>query len=386
MKIRQKLFGVIALSLMFTLCLTLKSYAFNFHDSADNLVGIDLQLEERANIDGDAILLGETVNYAGHVGGNIVSGGNNVSISCDDFRNGFIMAKGNVDIKSNAQALYIFASNVTVKGNCKAAYLVGQQVTIDGIVDGDLRIIASSIKFGENAKVNGTLRIESPIEPEYPEGIAAESVTFKRVEETEKEEMSLTDKLLRLSSFLIWLAPTGLITSMIYIKLLGPTKRKGVDELKKRPVKVFLYGLLMLVGMPTISVLFMVAIVGIPTSMIILMIYMIIFLLAVPCFGVAIGELIFPEQSDMVSGLIGTLINSILVAVPYLGALVYFVSVVYTYGIFTVLIAHSAKEDAQNENRKPSKVITKVKEKTSQIKDKLIKNSDSSESDKKDEK
>ena len=173
---------------------------------------------------------------------------------------------------------------------------------------------------------------------------------------------------------------------MIYIKLLGPTKRKGVDELKKRPVKVFLYGLLMLVGMPTISVLFMVAIVGIPTSMIILMIYMIIFLLAVPCFGVAIGELIFPEQSDMVSGLIGTLINSILVAVPYLGALVYFVSVVYTYGIFTVLIAHSAKEDAQNENRKPSKVITKVKEKTSQIKDKLIKNSDSSEADKKDEK
>lgn len=381
MRIKEKLICMITLCLLFTLTISFKCYAFNFHDSADNLVGIDLQLEERANIDGDAILLGETVTYAGHVGGNIISGGNNVTISCDDFRNGFIMAKGNVDIKSNAKALYIFASNVTLKGNCKAAYLVGQQVTIDGVVDGDLRIIASSIKFGENAKVNGNLKIESPIEPEYPEGISAESVTFKRVEETEKKEISLTEKLLRLSSFLIWLAPTGLITSIIYIKLLGPTKRKGVDELKKRPVKIFLYGLLMLVGMPTISVLFMVAIVGIPTSMIILMMYLIIFLLAVPCFGVAIGELIFPEQSDMVSGLIGTLINSILVAVPYLGAIVYFVSLVYTYGIFTVLIAHSAREDAQNENRKPSKVITKVKEKTAEIKGKLTKSNENTESD-----
>ena len=60
----------------------------------------------------------------------------------------------------------------------------------------------------------------------------------------------------------------------------------------------------------------------------------------------------------------------------------YFVSLVYTYGIFTVLIAHSAREDAQNENRKPSKVITKVKEKTAEIKGKLTKSNENTESDK----
>ena len=94
------------------------------------------------------------------------------------------------------------------------------------------------------------------------------------IEEKEAEHKdTLTDILLRISGFLIWLAPTGLITALIYIKLLGPIKRQGVLLLKKAPLKVFLYGLLMLFCMPFVSFMFMVAIIGLPTALIILMIY-----------------------------------------------------------------------------------------------------------------
>ena len=66
------------------------SYAVEFHDSADNLFAADLVLNKRQNVDGDAILIGETVNFSGNAKGNIIAIGNskiNISSNSHIIRN-----------------------------------------------------------------------------------------------------------------------------------------------------------------------------------------------------------------------------------------------------------------------------------------------------------
>ena len=197
----------------------------------------------------------------------------------------------------------------------------------------------------------------------------------------EKKE-SLTSKLLRLTKFLLWLAPTGLITALIYIKLLGPVKRQGVKLLRKSPLNVFLSGLVMLIGMPTVSFIFMIAIIGLPTALIILMIYLICFLLAVPCLGVALGDYIFPKQSDYISGLAGTLILSLIVALPYIGVIVYLIALLYTYGMFSIAIFNIARKEnrtRRKRNKKDKSVIEKIKNKIKNKKTNTVENKDNKE-------
>lgn len=347
---------------MFLNLFRLDANAFSLHDSADNMISIDLVLKERAMIEGDAILLGESISYGGKTNGNIVALANSkINLSANEFRNSFVVAKGDVNINGDGNAIYAFGNTIKYQGNAKRAYLIAKQVNVSGVIDGDLTVIGTQIILDPQLVVNGNLSIESPIEPEYPEGTLQEKVSYTKVDENEKKE-GLTSKLLRLTKFLLWLAPTGLITAIIYIKLLGPIKRQGVKMLKKAPLSVFLYGILMLIGLPTVSFIFMVAIIGLPTALIILMIYMICFLIAVPCFGVALGDYIFPKQSEYISGLMGTLIVSLIVALPYIGAIVYFIALLYTYGMFSIIMFNLARREKRTSRRAKNKKKVSLKD------------------------
>ncbi|MCQ2979151.1 MAG: hypothetical protein MJ245_05075 [Clostridia bacterium] len=375
----------ILFTLLFILNLSSISNAFAIHDSADNLLSIDLVLKERSIVEGDAILLGDIVNFAGDCKGNIVALANTaINITAENYRNSILVAKGDINVKGNSNAIYAFGNSIKINGYSKSAYLIAKQVSVAGTIDGDLTIIATTITLDPNLVVNGSLNIESAIEPEYPDGTLQDKVSFTKVEENEKKE-SLTSKLLRLTKFLLWLAPTGLITALIYIKLLGPVKRQGVKLLRKSPLNVFLSGLVMLIGMPTVSFIFMIAIIGLPTALIILMIYLICFLLAVPCLGVALGDYIFPKQSDYISGLAGTLILSLIVALPYIGVIVYLIALLYTYGMFSIAIFNIARKEnrtRRKRNKKDKSVIEKIKNKIKTTKINTVETKDNKEQNK----
>ena len=131
---------------------------------------------------GDALLAGFNVNVGAPVAGDIYAAGFSVNVNAP--------VAGAVTAAGNSVAL---APGATVGGNVR---LAGQSVAIDGpitgsalvgaqtltlanSVGGDLRFYGETMNFGPNAKVGGTLFIETPKPVEVPASVApAERVRY----------------------------------------------------------------------------------------------------------------------------------------------------------------------------------------------------------------
>ena len=331
--------GVICFFVIFNL--SYNSHALVLKDSADNVCIFDLNHNIFKDMKGDFVAFVKSLNIDAINTENILCFSDNVNMTIEKFKNILVLAKENAKISGKGKAIYALSDNIDADIETNAACLIGKKVNVDGIINGDLTIIATKINLAETLVVNGNLKIKSPIQPTYPEGIEESLVTF--ISSEKEKDNNIINILVRLLTFLLWLAPSAIITVLIYIKLLGTVKKQGAMILKEDKLKVFLIGLLMIIVIPTLSFLCMIAIVGLQIALIIFMIYMICFMLSVPCFGVAIGELIWPNKSDYVSAILGTLLISLLVIIPYVGILVYILSLLYTYGMVSILIYNVTK-------------------------------------------
>lgn len=326
------------------------------NDSSGNTIYMDIDVVKDEDIANDLALIGMNVHYSGNAKGNIYVIAENAVIRDSSARNVLMLTKDNASMQGDYKSIYALGNEINFNGNANFVVLIGKSVYVDGNINGNLKIIATDITLSKNLNVTGVISIEGPRQPVYVDGINRNEVEYINTEE-EKETETFSSAIIRWFKFLIWFIPSGILTSFLFMKVLGPLKRDGVDSLKKTPIRLFVIGLSILILVPATSLLFLIAIVGVQIGIVIILIYTICILISVSCLGVAIGELIFNKQKPYIADIIGTIINYILVSLPYVGVIVLMISIVYTFGAIALSISKKSKI---NENDTDAKFIIKI--------------------------
>ncbi|WP_029042079.1 hypothetical protein [Cucumibacter marinus] len=213
---------------------------------------------------GDAYFTGFSVSVNERIGDDLTAAGNTVTIRGDGIA-GNLRAGGSTVIVG-----------APVGGS---ALLAGETVELDSTITGDVRIAANSIRFGDGAKVDGTLLIETPNEIEVPESVAsADRVTVSKldVRTTAGDAQSIIQDATR--GF--WPEFTGWLFGFLFLFVVGAlvillfpvnTHRAYLIS-EAKPFKSMLFGLLalgMLVGLVPVLAASIIGLILVPVMVVI---------------------------------------------------------------------------------------------------------------------
>lgn len=150
------------------------------------------QVNEAVNANGDTFLAARSVEARGTAGGDLHVSGFAVSVSADAAADLYaagatVILRGTVGgdltaagfsvrtektaaIQGNAR---LFGNSVTVDGPVEGALMVtGRDVILNAVIHGDARVLAQSLTFGPDARVNGTLTYSTSDKVAVPERVA----------------------------------------------------------------------------------------------------------------------------------------------------------------------------------------------------------------------
>lgn len=313
--------------------------------------------------------------------GNIMEAGDIVSVS--GTANGLIMLAGKT-VSSNANGDYAFMAgeSVGINGNIlrdafvagqnitveprgvinRDFYVAGSKVVINGAVNGKLYVLANeliiadgatvrgdiisrvtSITIMNDANIYGAVEYNSDAEVNIPSGITTHVVQVEETEDATPTIMeTLRSKVLNiLISLVVFLA-----LILIAPKMLANIDEKYVGkELKEYGIgKTMGIGILALIVIPIIALLLMITIVGISVGIILLLIYAIVFMIAIVMTAYVVSIKIFDgKMNRYLATTVTIFIIEILRVIPVIGGLIYFLSVVFTFGLIFELMRKKEK-------------------------------------------
>ena len=315
------------------------------------------------DIDATTFIAGNTIDVSSKISGINFVAGNEINLKSNqdylfvagkdivikDASSKDIFAAGSsVNIENTVvRDLYVAAQKVVVNSDIQGTTRIGaEEVDLTGTVRGDLYIDAAEITIGENATVLGTLR--------YPENAKIKINDTAKIEkkktykvDNNSDEVSTTDKIVNgIVSFI------KKVCAMIVIAMLLLLVNKGffkdLDKEEKDVAvlfKRFGMGLLVLLVTPIIGFILLLTGIGAPLSIIVLLLYGILFYLSAIPTSYYLGKWIFNKKikNEYVLLLVSILLLYVIMAIPYIGGFVSFLSLCIGLGFFISLFYSKAK-------------------------------------------
>ncbi len=274
---------------------------------------------------------------------------------------------------SSFKDVYIAGDNVEISGNIKGNLrIVARQITIDHLtVEGNTNVVApeivifddvrfkksmeiwssdvqmggwysnlhiktKSIIFSKNLFVDKKLVVQSTEKPAIPANVMKHCDFVYEPPIHGKIQFFLSSKLRRLFSFLSLCFPF-LLMFFITPRILQET----IDIIEKRPVWIFLTGILLLILTPLILILLMLTVIGAPLGLIFFTFYLSFLYLCRGFASIALGRTIFRRLKEgktkmIVSILVGTGIFVFLASMPKVGYFFQIIFVIFGFGGFAV--------------------------------------------------
>jgi len=257
-------------------------------------------------LDGDVYAAGYEVGIAGPVAEDVTAAGYRVDLRSDIGRD--LMAAGievSIGGRVGGDALVIGASDLrlprgsAIGGDLNAtgaeieilgdiageARLAGGRITIGGRIAGDLDVAADELILLPGASIMGDIRHEGPDRPEITAGVTVGGEIVQQDWGDEAEDYGPTFlgtvgsavALFVLGAVLFLVAPRFVVAS--------------AADIRARPVRDFLLGLLVIVGAPILMAIFFVTIIGIPIGLILLMLYVAAFPVGLALAGFGLAEM-----------------------------------------------------------------------------------------------
>jgi len=222
-----------------------------------------------------------------------------------------------------------------VGGNLKGS--VGTLV-ISGVVNQDVSITAENITLMPTAKILGDFKYKSKKQAKIESGAQISGETIWTKQELEKEEKSqgifTVKSLITKTLFLLALMITGVVLTLIF--------KQNAYQAKHAVGKSFLkclgLGFVFMVCIPIAIIILIVTIIGIPIAIITIFAYAILIYIAKIPVATFLGDKIIKalgkegEPSMIWSMLLGLIILTILLNIPYLEWLIYFVVLFIGFG------------------------------------------------------
>lgn len=309
-----------------------------------DLIVVAGEAEIDGNVEGDIFVLGGKVVLNGSVTDDVRVGGGYITIN-GVIGGDLIMAGGEVVCSANSIVdgnVYGAAGSANFKGGLTNLYIAAGTLFIGGNITGNVDLIASDyFKIDPEAKIEGNLAYAYKEEIEIPEGVVTGDVTVKEsaflhAEEIQEKTEEFGKNLHFGMKFFSYLAL--LFLGFIALLAFPYSFRKYTELAKKNYGSAIFYGLLLLVGLPVISVLLIFTVIGYKVIFILWLGLLIMWPFAKIFVSYFIGSLILKPRKDRAFWgdfgrmALGMLILFIACTLPMIGFLVSVVAVVFGLG------------------------------------------------------
>ena len=280
-----------------------------------------------SNANGDyAFIVGESIRINGNISRDAFIAGQNITVE----------EKGIIN-----RDFYVAGSRVVINGVVNGKiYVLANELVIasDATVRGDIIARVNSITIMNAANVYGSVEYNSDAEASIPSGITTHVV---EVEEREAYVPTIMDKFRsKVINILISLV------MFVALVLIAPKMLANIDEkyvgkaIKEYHIgKTLGIGILALIVIPIISLFLMITVVGISVGIILFLLYAIVFMIAVVITAYVASIKIFEGKMNRYLAAIVTIVMiEVLKMIPIIGGWVYFLSVIFTFGLIFELM------------------------------------------------
>jgi len=309
-----------------------------------DLIVVAGEVEIDGNIEGDLFILGGNIVLNGLVSDDVRIGGGYVTIN-GKIGDDLIMAGGEVTCSANSAVagnVYGAAGSANFKGSLTNLYIAAGTLFIGGNITGNVDLLASDyFKIDSSAKIGGNLAYAYKENAEIPDGVVTGTVTVKESQflntEEIKEEVGGFGANMHLGmKFFSYLA---LLFLGVIVLLAFPYSFRKYTELGKKSYgNAIFYGLLLLIGLPVVSVLLILTVVGYKVIFILWLGLLIMWPFAKIFVSYFIGSLILKPGKDVAFWgdfgrmAFGMLILFVACAIPVIGILINIITVVFGLG------------------------------------------------------
>ena len=286
------------------------------------------------NVDGIYAVFGEEVRYKAF-NDYVALFGSDISIS-GSIRDGVVF--GNYVSFKDANItrdIVIFGNKVTINGvfNGNVIVFADKVVVNDSNFALDLKVYSSNLTINNNTVISGNLEYnEDTIFKNYSNNI--NNIIINKVNTNNSN--NIFEYIFKLIRLLVIFLVLYLINSKMFNKF-SANISKNIG-----------YGFLSFLLLPICSLILLFTNFGITVSIIGIMLYIILLMLSKVIFGYVIGKYIWnkfikKEEKIYLIGILGITIIYLLSIIPYIGELITFISLIYSFGIITNLIIESRK-------------------------------------------
>jgi len=312
-----------------------------------DLISASNRLVQNGVVEGSVIAGAKDLDISGEVNGSVRGFAQNINVNGKVNRNliGFGAA---INIKPDAEIggdLTAFCGELNLDGKIGKGLRgsVGTLI-ISGSVNGDVSVKAEKITLMPTAKILGDFKYKSKNQAKIESGALVSGQTLwtkKEKKEEEKPKGLFTLKsLITEILFLLALMITGIVLTLIFKKNAYQAKRAVTVSF----LKSLGWGFVSIICIPIAILILTITIIGIPIAIIALFAYAVLIYIAKIPVATALGEMIIKafgkqgEPSLIGSMLLGLIVLTILLNIPYLEWLIYFI-VLFT-GFGAILTSH----------------------------------------------
>jgi cytoskeletal protein CcmA (bactofilin family) len=328
-------------------CGTLQSEAVVKGD----LISASNRFVQSGIVEGSVIAGAKDIDISGQVNGSVRGFAQNISIDGKVNRNviGFcasLNVKPDADIGGDLTA---FCGELSLDGRVGKGLRgsIGTLI-ISGTVNGDVSIKADEITLMPTAKILGDFKYKGKKQAKIESGAFVSGQTLWTKKEAKKEEkpkgIFSVKSLVTESLFLLALMVTGIVLTFIFKK----NARQAKSAVTGSFLKSLGWGFVFMVCIPIAIVILIITIIGIPVALISSFAYAILIYIAKLPVATALGEKIIKafgkegEPSLIGSMLLGLVVLTILLNIPYLEWLIYFVVIFTGFGAILISCRQSA--------------------------------------------
>lgn len=218
---------------------------------------------------------------------------------------------------TTANAIAMAGQTASFSGVAGDLWIYADKAVIDGLVTGNVHIVAGSIEIGENAQIDGTLSGRTGSQPKIAEGAVIAENKLK-IEETPDEP---ADFMSAIDPIVLAISVANCLLIALLAEWVASDHTAGAATLLKKSVLGYLgAAVLGTIVVLLAIVLLCVPIVTIPASLAVVFAICAIALVSNGFTAAALGRLIFPNMGRFKSAILMGILVGLLCGLPYVGA------------------------------------------------------------------
>ena len=297
-------------------------------------------------INGNVFVCAKTVTIKGQIGGDLFAIADTINIDGGQiYGNVFACAK-NITLNGLIYDLYGVCDNLNIPYNGTAyrdLKIMCNNATINGVIGGNVKIQASSLKLDSDCIIYKNLDYTAPSQIEVKDGTVQGEVNYS----------SMTNKGASVMDYVMNFVYTLVFTLIVWllITFVAPKFNEKVEAVgNNRKLASFGFGLLGLIAIPVVSVILVLTKVGTPIAIAFTAIYALIISITFTLTTIILANMLankvsfFAKYKKVLAIVVVALILWALTQIPFAGPVILALIAIYGFGVFVLSVLNKTEK------------------------------------------